>query len=158
MIEMKTKSVFYIYGEPTVTISFKVPESKKDKIMDDIRDNVLSKYENPMRVDIDIKVKERSRPKQMVSSSLTEKKSNPADDVIEKGVSPINEKPTAKISFKKIDVLPFGTESIQSFGSKGALRCFGDVYYTKRSFLGKLEVLEHNNYESAVLYANENFK
>ena len=57
MKNSKTKSVFLIYGEQTETISFKVPASKKDEIIAEIRDVVLSKYEDPKRIDVDVKKK-----------------------------------------------------------------------------------------------------
>lgn len=78
MKNSKTKSVFLIYGEQTETISFKVPASKKDEIIAEIRDVVLSKYEDPKRIDVDVK-----------------KKSDPTDNVIsvarKNEVSPIDE-------------------------------------------------------------------
>mgnify|MGYP000149086286 CR=1 FL=1 len=61
---MKTgKSVFLIYGESTVTVSFKVPESKKEEICSEIKEKVLSKYENPKRVVLN---SEKSNPPEFV--------------------------------------------------------------------------------------------
>jgi len=70
-----------------------------------------------------------------------------------------NIKVTPAVKFEQIASLPLGTELLESFGSKGALRTLNDEeYFTKRTHSGKLEILKHENYESAVLYANENFK
>jgi len=146
---MKTKSIFYIYGEPTTTISFKVPESKRKEIMEDIRENVLSKYENPARIDIE--VKKRKNSNDIASVKPAEKKSTASgDDLKEQAPA---------ISFERIASLPLGTELVEGFGSKGAIRKDENGnYYTKRTYNGKLEILKHNDYDCAVVYANENFK
>jgi len=180
---MKTKSVFYIYGEPTTTISFKVPESKKKEIMDYIRDNVLSKYENPTRMDVItnpplIEVvgykNNGDSPVTKVKRVDAEKKSNPADIVYSdttaesyegKKINPgvVDEpgqyaKPSG-IKFEKIASLPLGTELLEAFGSKGALRTLGhDEFFTKRTHEGKLEILKHESKDSAFIYAEQNFK
>lgn len=148
---MKTKSVFYIYGEPTVTISFKVPESKRKEIMDDIRDNVLSKYENPKRVEIKadntygVSVKTNR-----IEKSKSEKKTIEIGD---------DNKAVAEVSFERVSSLPLGTELFKGYGAKGALRTLDEKeYYTKRTHDGKLEILKHKDLASALLYCEENFK
>jgi len=146
---MKTKSVFYIYGEPTTTISFKVPESKRKEIMEDIRENVLSKYENPARIDIEVKKQQKNND--IASVKPAEKKSTASgDDLKEQAPA---------ISFERIASLPLGTELVEGFGSKGAIRKDENGnYYTKRTHEGKLEILKHKDYASALLYCEENFK
>ncbi len=140
---MKTgKSVFLIYGESTVTVSFKVPESRKDEICLEIREKVLSKYENPKRVvlgsleeDTVVVVKEP-----VIIKEKSEKK-----------------KSTTK-SYNNIDTLPLGTVEVKSYGSKGAIRGLNGIFYTKRSLGGKLEILQHKSGGDALVYANQNFK
>lgn len=121
------RSVFLIYGEQAVTVSFKVPESKRDEIVSEIRDNVLSKYENPQRVEIDIKEKEQRESSDIASQKPTsiaeiptwkqtlEKKSNPTDDVFTN--APILEKE----SFSNIPFTPTTKESYDGEKAKSLL-------------------------------------
>ena len=147
---MKTgKSVFLIYGESTVTVSFKVPESRKDEICLEIKEKVLSKYEDPKRVMVGSLEKD---------SVVVVKERN---EVIKKPVSIKEEsakkKSTTK-SYNKIDTLPLGTVEVKTYGSKGAIRGLSGIFYTKRSLGGKLEIIQHESGADALVYANKNFK
>ena len=143
-----TKSVFLIYGEQTVTVSFKVPESQKDKIISEIRDNVLSKYENPKRIEIDSREVEVKKPKNI--SPVTEKET--------KEIKAISYDLPKSESYNYIKTLPLGTELVKGYGSKGALRKLGSDYFTKRTFKGELEMIQHSSESSAFKYAESNFK
>jgi len=146
---MKTgKSVFLIYGESTVTVSFKVPESKKDEICSEIREKVLSKYEDPKRVILD-------SSKKNTGEVVKEQKQSVKKVVIKKEESP-KKKSTTK-SYNYIDTLPFGTVELKNYGSKGAIRELNDVFYTKRSLGGKLEIIQHESGSDALDYADQNF-
>lgn len=146
---MKTgKSVFLIYGEPTVTVSFKVPESKKDEICSEIREKVLSKYENPKRVVLHSSEKNTTEvvkePTQVVKKVAIVKEESP------------KKKSTTK-SYNYIDTLPLGTVEVENYGSKGAIRELNDIFYTKRSLGGKLEIIQHESGNDALDYADQNF-
>jgi hypothetical protein len=163
---MKTRSVLLIYGEQTETLSIRVPKSKKKEI-EKLFQEILKKYENPQRVEIDV-VLSQQKNNDIASTEPSKKKSTASgndkwkdvratDEEVAEALS--NVKVTPEVKFEKIASLPLGTELLESFGSKGALRVSSDDnYYTKRTHNGKLEILKHENYQSAVLYANENFK
>ena len=51
---MAKRRVLLIYGEKTTQINFRVPESKKEKIIKEI-DELLKKYHDPKHVSIDVK-------------------------------------------------------------------------------------------------------
>ena len=168
--KMKTRSVLLIYGEQTETLSIRVPKGKKKEI-EKLFQEILKKYENPQRVDIDVydsakkivledevgQYQKPSKKKSTASGNDKWKDLRATDEEVAEALS--NVKVTPKIKFEKIASLPLGTELLESFGSKGALRVSSDDnYYTKRTHNGKLEILKHENYQSAVLYANENFK
>ncbi len=148
---MKTgKSVFLIYGESTVTVSFKVPKSKKEEICSEIKEKVLSKYENPKRVVLN---SEKSNPPEFVKKhkQVIKKVTSTYEEV------DVKKKLTTK-SYNKIETLPLGTVEVKSYGSKGAVRELNDVFYTKRSLGGKLEIIQHESENDAIEYANQNFK
>jgi len=146
---MKTgKSVFLIYGESTVTVSFKVPESKKEEICSEIREKVLSKYEDPKRVVLD------SSEKNTVAVVKEH------TQVVKRGASTKEESPKKKSttkSYNYLDTLPLGTVELKNYGPKGAIRELNDVFYTKRSFGGKLEIIQHESENDAIKYADQNF-
>jgi len=180
---MKTKSIFYIYGEPTTTISFKVPESKRKEIMEDIRENVLSKYENPKRMGVEVEKQQDNndivsmnplKREFSAESIIADIKTTGSADVVgdyldvtvdnkppkwaKKHKTVINKVKTEE-KFERIGSLPLGTELVEGFGSKGAIRKDENGnYYTKRTYNGKLEILKHKDYVSALLYCEENFK
>ncbi len=148
---MKTgKSVFLIYGESTVTVSFKVPESKKEEICSEIKEKVLSKYENPKRVVLN---SEKNNPLEFVKNhkQVIKKVTSTYEEV------DLKKKLTTK-AYNKIETLPLGTVEVKSYGSKGAVRELNDVFYTKRSLGGKLEIIQHESKNDAIEYANQNFK
>ena len=146
---MKTgKRVFLIYGESTVTVSFKVPESKKDEICSEIREKVLSKYEDPKRVILD-------SSKKNTGEVVKEQKQSVKKVVIKKEENP-KKKSTTK-SYNYLDTLPLGTVELKNYGSKGAIRELNDVFYTKRSLGGKLEIIQHESGSDALDYADQNF-
>jgi hypothetical protein len=146
---MKTgRSVFLIYGESTVTVSFKVPESKKDEICSEIKEKVLSKYENPKRVILGSS--EKNPP------ASVEKHKQVIKKVTITSGEPVKKKSTTK-SYKYVDTLPLGTVEVENYGSKGAIRELNDVFYTKRSLGGKLEIIQHESGSDALDYAEQNF-
>jgi hypothetical protein len=51
---MAKRRVLLIYGEKTTQINFRVPESKKEKIIKEV-DELLKKYHDPKHVSIDVK-------------------------------------------------------------------------------------------------------
>ena len=144
----KGRSVFLIYGESTVTVSFKVPESKKDEIYNEIKEKVLSKYEDPKRVVLGSS--EKNPPKFVEEYKQVIKK------VTTTSVEPAKKKSTTK-SYNTLDTLPLGTVEVKNYGSKGAVRELSGVFYTKRSFGGKLEIIQHESGSDALDYANQNF-
>lgn len=160
------------YGESTKMVCFRVPESKVSEIKTLVRFR-LNEYER-LALNVDIDSYEKSTVgyrdfssefvKNDVSTIATrigvglhditsedEKKSTASGDDL-KEQSPA-------ISFERIASLPLGTELVEGFGSKGAIRKDENGnYYTKRTHEGKLEILKHGDYDCAVVYANENFK
>lgn len=161
---MKKRSVLLIYGEKTVQINKRIPASKRDEIERKIN-AILKEYENPQRVEIDV-ANGKSVKKQIVIPANSLKKG----DVIEfdAEVKLAQEKSTASgsdikvtpaIKFEQIASLPLGTKLVKEYGKFRALRSLdGKEFFTKRMNQGKVEILKHESYESAVLYANENFK
>jgi len=162
---MAKRKVILLYGEKTVQINKRVPESKRKEIEKQF-DTILESYRNPSEVEIDVangrqvkyEIKLFEVPAEEFASSI---KSDVDDEIApEKSTASgndIDKDPAVK--FERIASLPLGTELLESFGSKGALRISGDdKYYTKRTHQGKLEILQHESYKSAVLYANQNFK
>lgn len=90
-IRMAKREVMMLYGEKTVQVNYRVPESKKDEIDVAIK-AVLKRYENPQRIEIDVRESEQRVSKDIASKKPVtiheafeniEKKSNPADDTME---------------------------------------------------------------------------
>jgi hypothetical protein len=80
---MSKRKVMFLYGEPVDKIYIGVPRSKKKEIVEKFQD-ILSEYENPQRVEIQIGKEDELVPvdKKTVEKIVVEKKSNPTDDVI----------------------------------------------------------------------------
>lgn len=179
---MKTRSVLLIYGEQTETLSIRVPKSKKKEI-EKMFQEMLKQYENPQRVEIDVangksvknqivipadSIKEGDVIEFSAEAKLAPEKSTASGidnwkDVraTEEEVAEVlgNIKVTPAIKFEQIASLPLGTKLVKEYGKFGALRSLeGKEFFTKRMNQGKIEILKHDSYESAVLYANENFK
>lgn len=80
---MAKRKITLLYGEGTVQVYFRLPESKRDEIEKMFWD-ILKEYENPTKVEIDVKnsVEEVDVPKwkRKLNEKDSEKKSNPADD------------------------------------------------------------------------------
>jgi len=81
---MAKRKITLLYGEGTVQVYFRLPESKRDEIKKMFWD-ILKEYENPTKVEIDVKnsVEEVDVPKwkRKLNEKDSEKKTNPADDV-----------------------------------------------------------------------------
>ena len=81
---MAKREVMMLYGEKTVQVNYRVPESKKDEIDAKIK-GVLKEYENLQRVKIDVRESEQKVLKDLVFQKPVaideafEKKSKPAD-------------------------------------------------------------------------------
>jgi hypothetical protein len=70
---MAKRKITLLYGEGTVQVYFRLPESKRDEIESRFWD-ILKEYENPTKVEIEV-----SNPFKSREHPLKEKKSNPAD-------------------------------------------------------------------------------
>lgn len=161
---MKKRSVLLIYGEKTIQINKRIPVSKRDEIERKIN-AILKEYENPQRVEIDV-ANGKSVKNQIVIPANSLKEGDTIEFSAEAVLAP--EKSTASgididkspaVKFKRIASLPLGTKLVKEYGKFGALRSLeGKEFFTKRMNQGKVEILKHENYESSVLYANENFK
>lgn len=154
------------FGESTVLVSIRVPESKKEEILnrfysvlnDYILENPFTRKEDKMDTEVFPKWKQDLLQKNSTASGNDKWQDVRATDK-EVAEALSNVKVTPEFKFEKIASLPLGTELLSSFGKNGALRTLNDEeYFTKRTHNGKLEILKHENYQSAVLYANENFK
>lgn len=84
---MAKREVMMLYGEKTVQVNYRIPESKKDEIDAKIK-GVLKEYENLQRVKIDVRESEQKVLKDLVfqkpvtideAFEKIEKKSKPAD-------------------------------------------------------------------------------
>jgi hypothetical protein len=179
---MAKRKVILLYGEKTVQINKRVPESKRKEIEKQF-DTILESYRNPSEVEIDVangrQVKyEQIKPKEVsvvVKQGSAPKKSTASgndkwrevlatEEEIAEVASRAEKIESAKlivpaIKFERIASLPLGTKLVKEYGKFGALRSLSDEqFFTKRMHDGKIEILRHESYESALLYANENFK
>ena len=89
---MAKRRVLLIYGEKTTQINFRVPESKKEKIIKEI-DELLKKYHDPKHVSIDVKdsgaqktekVNKEVKPPKKIEPQVVEEELDDYDDFIEK--------------------------------------------------------------------------
>ena len=108
---MAKRKITLLYGEGTVQVYFRLPESKMDEI-EKMFWYILKEYENPTKVEIDVKnsAEEADVPKWKIklNEKDSEKKSNPADDAFKASPILIDEK---DVFPKTIDVK--GTVDVQ---------------------------------------------
>lgn len=71
-----------LYGEKTVQVNYRVPESKKEEINGKI-ELILKSYQNPTKIEIEVLDVFRSK-----EHTLKEKKSNPTDIKLEDNYGP----------------------------------------------------------------------
>ena len=144
---MAKRRVLLIYGEKTTQINFRVPESKKEKIIKEI-DELLKKYHDPKHVSIDVKDSGTQKTEKVNKEVKPPKKIEPQVVVEE------NKKRTP---YLVVDSIPFSSEIFINFGKGKAIRKDGDDYYTKETKDGKLLLLKHDSKEDAILYTEINF-
>lgn len=138
---MAKRRVLLIYGEKTTQINFRVPESKKEKIVKEV-DELLKKYHDPKYVSIDVK------------DSVSKKTEKILKKIEPQVVVEDNKK---RVPYSVVDSIPFSSEVFINFGKGKAIRKDGDDYYTKETKDGKLLLLKHASKEDAILYTELNF-
>lgn len=155
---MAKRKVLLIYGEKTTQINFRVPGSKKEKIIKEV-DELLKKYHDPKHVSIDVKdsvfkKNEIEIPDEVGQFIGHKDKSEILPKKIEPQVVVEKEKQT---NYLVVDSIPFSSEIFINFGKGKAIRKDGNDYYTKETKEGKLLLLKHASKEDAILYTEINF-
>jgi len=172
---MAKREVMMLYGEKTVQVNYRIPESKKDEIDAKIK-GVLKEYENLQRVKIDVRESEQKVLKDLVfqkpvaideAFEKIEKKSKPADSLVSKLI-PMQDKANIilsnvndmlpekidqeivddKIEYEILESFPFGIEKFEDFGKNKAIYFYEPDYYTRVVN----EKAKHISYGSAVNY------
>ena len=174
---MAKRKIMLTYGEQTETLSIRVPISKKSEIQVEF-EGILKKYENPQRIEIDVRESEQRVSKDIAYQKPVtiheafeniEKKSNPADNTTKGLVSKVSEvntfeyvKPILesdvlkveqevvddKIEYEILESFPFGIEKFEDFGKNKAIYFYDPNYYTRVVN----EKAKHISYGSAVNY------
>jgi hypothetical protein len=143
---MAKRRVLLIYGEKTTQINFRVPESKKEKIIKEV-DELLKKYHDPKHVSID--VKDSTTGKRKIEKHI--------QDEVDVFISSKTEKPPKKIEpqvveeyiqtdedlqydkdyaeyekegYEKLTTFPLGAKTIRTYCGYPIISD-GKYYYTK---------------------------
>jgi len=172
---MAKRKIMLTYGEQTETLSIRVPISKKSEIQVEF-EGILKKYENPQRIEIDVRESKQRVSKDIASQKPVtideafekiEKKSKPADSLVSKLI-PIQDKANIilsnvndilpekieqeivddKIEYEILESFPFGVEKFEDFGKNKAIYFYEPNYYTRVVN----EKAKHISYGSAVNY------